>query len=271
MASGPPPEENLDRDSFYDDSGGDDDYELEPVDPEILESQRRRARADVIAAETALDIDQIYAERDSMEHLDGFMKNFKFQFQVKHMLLATAGLAIFLSLTKLFHNFTVFLLSTLALLGAAHGYLAWKDRKRLARIQEKRDLLVALNREQRDEDLTPEQARDRLAELDARHAKEASSEKLLPKMGTSSVKIAYSTKEILIAITGASVALGLLKLIGVGLGIELLTGCLGLLAVAGLVAFAIGLAIPPAIVLGWWITLLLYILVSIVGALMGGE
>jgi len=270
----------LDRESFYNsadddrlDGGADDgdEYELEPVDPEILESQRRRAQSEVIAAETALDIDKIYADRDSMEHLEGFAKDFRFQFQVKHMLLATAGLAILLSLGKLFGNFGAFLLVTLSLLAAAHGYLGWKDRKRLARIQEKRDLLVALNREKRDSNLTPEQARDRLAELDARHAGEASVERLLPQPSGKPLRIAYSMKEVMIATTVAALTLGLLKALGWGIGLELATGGLGLLAVAGLVVFAIGVEIPPLLVLGWWVTLLLYILMSFIGAFMGGK
>lgn len=274
MASGSPShpsdDADLDRDAFYDplEEDDDEDYELEPIDPHVLENQKKLASQAVDEAEATLDITELYAERDRLQELEAFSKDFTFQFGLKHMLMATAGLAILLSLAKIFSGFGALILVALVGLGGAHLYLGWKDRKRIARIQEKRDAIVAMNRAQRAGDATAGDARKKLAELEARQTAAASEERLLPQVDRPPLKIAFSVKEILIAMAVAAVALGFLKIVGGSLGYDITAAILGLVSVAGLAYYAIGFEAPPVVVLGWWVVILMYIVVSIVSAMM---
>ena len=73
----------------------------------------------------------------------------------------------------------------------------------------------------------------------------------------------FSLKEMFATLTVAAVALGLITLMG---GIhEHATIIVGLIALLGLVAQALGYAAPPILVLGWWLMLVIYILLSVVG------
>jgi hypothetical protein len=80
----------------------DDDVELElePVDAEILAAAKRRAEETVVAASRAIDIDEIYRDAepggDAPLPTDLF-KNIRYQFQVKHLLIATAVIAVLLA------------------------------------------------------------------------------------------------------------------------------------------------------------------------------
>lgn len=281
MASGPPtnPSDDkpasdgsnadLDRDAFYDplEDENAEDYELEPIDPVVIEHQQKMATRAVDEAAASLDVSALYAERDRMQELEDFTKDFKFQFGVKHMLMATAGLAILLSLAKIFSGFGALILVALVGLGGAHAYLAWKDRQRMARIQEKRDTIIAMNRGQRAGETTAAEAKEKLAQLEAQQSAAAAEESLLPKVDRPPLKIAFSIKEVLIAMTVAAIALGFLKFVGGTLGRDISAAILGLLSVTGLAVYAIGMEVPGVVVLGWWVVLLMYIVVSLVSAM----
>lgn len=259
------PGEPIDRDAFYDKSGDDDEvldledggeYELEPVDPEVLASERERAQAEVIRAETSLDVDQVYREAESTGQLDEFFADFKFRFQVKHMLMGTAALAVFLSVSRLIGSvFAAFIVVATVGLIAAHAFLNRRDRQREAALAAKREKLVAMARAgEKGVRLEPEE----LGPLDR---EDAVDEDGLPDE-RAPLRIKFSVKEILVALTVASVMLGMLSL----LGFSAVAAILGLIAIAGLVVFAVGVEMPPVAMLIWWITLVLYIVVSVAGA-----
>src|SRR5262245_11871100 len=102
--------DNRERDKFYSttpSSADDDEYELEPPDPDILSSDERRGREAIEASQTAIDVDEIYREAERKrgdEILENWVRNFpsSFRFQIKHLLIATAVLAIALTLAR-FH------------------------------------------------------------------------------------------------------------------------------------------------------------------------
>lgn len=257
MPLGPSPTDPPQGDGL-DAPADDDDYELEPIDPVILENQRRIAEAEVKRAEMTLDIDRLDAESHKSTSLDKFANNFKFQFQTKHLLMATAGVAVALSLGKLMgSNLAALFVIFLAFLIGAHAYLGWQDRQREEKIREKRRRIVELARAREDDDLD-EEDRAELAGL----AETLAEEEELAAPKRKAIRLAFSMKELMIAMTVSAVALGLLMMLGPNLA----AGVLGLMALVGLIVFAIGWEVPAALMLGWWVILVLYIGVSFAGS-----
>ncbi|MEM6329780.1 MAG: hypothetical protein AAF790_05980, partial [Planctomycetota bacterium] len=78
------------------------------------------------------------------------------------------------------------------------------------------------------------------------------------------LRLAFSTKHLLITMTAAAVLLGVLSWVTPGL----LAGVLGLVAIAGLLVFVTGVEAPPPAVMAWWVVVSLYIVVSLVGMAM---
>jgi len=74
----------------------DDEYELEAPDPEVIAAEARRDKALLESAREAIDIDAIYREADrnrGAEIIEQWFRNFRFRFQVKHLLIGTALVA----------------------------------------------------------------------------------------------------------------------------------------------------------------------------------
>jgi hypothetical protein len=73
----------------------------------------------------------------------------------------------------------------------------------------------------------------------------------------------FSLAELMIAMTTAAVIFGLVQI----LGGEVAATMLGFIALAGLLVHALGYEPPDVVVLGWWMILALYVLLSIAVAL----
>src|SRR5262245_59444794 len=104
------PTDDLDRDKLYSSpSEADDDfeYELEPPDPAIADPEKRRAAEVAETLKKSIDIDEVYrdleARRDSeiLEEWAARAGSFRYQFQIKHLLILTAVIAVLLTLHKL--------------------------------------------------------------------------------------------------------------------------------------------------------------------------
>ena len=102
--------DSRERDKFYsskpDEEDDDFEYEVEPPDAEVTAAAERRTREAMEASQATIDIDEIYrdaGEQRSEEILQNWFRDFKggFRFQVKHLLIATAVLAIILTLYRL--------------------------------------------------------------------------------------------------------------------------------------------------------------------------
>ena len=79
----------------------------------------------------------------------------------------------------------------------------------------------------------------------------------------SEFRFAFSTQQLLITLGAAAVMLGLLRIVGP----RALTITLGAMAVVGLAVQTFGLFDPPpAIVLGWWLLLVLYLALGLLTA-----
>jgi Flp pilus assembly protein TadB len=253
-----------------DDDGG--DYELEPLDPDVIASEERRTREILESADAHVDVDALYREAEK-RHLDDFGDLFRklpSRFQVKHMLVATALLAIVLALGKIIGPIaTVFLVGVSGVVGSL-AWIQWQERQHERKLAARRHQFIARQRAQR--------ARDRGDELEAaRYDKQAADANaaIVNEVDTawqeamarqSKLAISFSIRQLLGAITCAAVVLGLLAPLGASYG----AFALGMIAGWGLVLHWAGYEPPPIIALGWWLLLVLYITVSLIAVFVPG-
>ena len=234
------------------DPGEDDELELEPIDPEILEHQRRRAVQKVREAEDAGDINEAYESVDQRDPIS--LEELKrFRFNTRHLLLLTAVVAVALSLKSLFGAFITFC----AALAVAWWLVKRQEKMRLAEIDRHRRREIARTAARRArEDGEPPSSLPEEAFARVNDQWDASSARL------PAFEFSFSLKQLFVALTVAAVVLGLVRMVGGPQNAALL---LGLVALIGLVVQALGFDAPQQLVLGWWLILVLYILLSLAG------
>ena len=217
-----------------------DEYELEPVDPEILEMERQRAEQKVRQAEQKAEIDELYAENQPSEPLT--LADFeRFRFTTRHLLIGTALLAVFLTLAQRGGCFALFVAACFAL--AVGWYLVLR--------KERREKLAL---EQRRAEAAQRHGEGTFEQVDYSEFEEPATE-VEP-----SFQFSFSLKQLLGAMTVAALVFGLVRLLG---GADNAALLLGTIALLGLVIHLLGFDPPPVIVLGWWLLLVLYIVVSL--------
>ena len=262
-----------DRDKFYsppDLTVDDGEYELEPLDPKIVAADQRHAKEVAEQVKASIDIDEVYRDADrnrSTEILENWLRNFKYRFHIKHLLFATAVLAIALAVSTLGYFIPTFMLLIVGSAAGLYLYLNWQDRKQQDEAYAKREELYAKRREQ----------------MLARGKTPAVVEPPRPIEPTPSVtatanptaemwdepaprepfRIQFSLRSLILAMTVAAVTFGLIRVLG---GPGPTATILGLIAVGGLVVHAIGFEPPQSVILGWWFILLLYVLLTFAGA-----
>jgi Ca2+/Na+ antiporter len=268
-SSMPTPNERK-RDPIYSpDQDEDGEYELEPPDAEVIAAEERRAREAVDATRVAIDIDKIYREVDrdrGGEILNDWIRDFRgFRFQTKHLLIATAVLAIVLALWRLDLFGTAFVIFLMLSVAGAYFYLSWQESKQQQeaerRIQEmyarNRDYHEKLNRAARPLDAAMEDAKD-------------STESDVAGPATArrpAFQFRFSLGQLLLAMTAAGIVLGIMSLLG---GPANTATILGFLALVGLVIHAFGIEPPELVILIWWMILVLYVLLSIAAVVLSG-
>jgi hypothetical protein len=266
--------DDLDRDRFYTPAPGVDDeddfeYEVEAPDPEVLAAEERRAKEVVAATERSIDIDAIYRDVDrdrSGEILHEWVQNLRFQFQVKHLFIATAVLAILLTLWRLD------VLGTALVLGAMFGviglylYLQWKEKQHQDELAARRSAMYERSR------TAHHSAGGRAGTMGEQPASVASP---LPNevdqawreaMDHDRVRLQFSLKQLLLVMVLAAIVMGLVNLLG---GPQNAASLLGLVALTGLVAHALGYEPPGIVALAWWLLLVMYVMLSIFGVMWG--
>jgi small-conductance mechanosensitive channel len=264
------------RDKFYspsDPTPDDEEYELEPLDPAIVSAEKRRAQEVAEEVRSSIDIDEVYrdAERNrGTEILENWARNFHYRFHVKHLLIATAVLAIAIAAAKL--NFLIPGL-TILIVGSIAGlyfYLNWQERKQQAEAYEKRQELYAKRRERfqakggtpaDDEPLAPIELTPPPAASPPNEAADMWEEPPAPEP----LRIRFSLRSLMIALTVAAVSLGIIQYFG---GPDPTATILGSIAFVGLIVLALGFEPPQSMILGWWFILLLYVLFTIAGAVL---
>jgi hypothetical protein len=246
------------------DEGDDLELELEPPDAAVLAAEERRAREAIQDIEMSIDIDEIYREvgrRRGGEILEDWARKAPsgFRFQVKHLLILTAVLAIALTLARLELFVTTIVLMLMISVAALYGYLQWQEKKQQDEADRRRREMYARRRAYLEKRNNPLQKFDEVA---------TAGQEISESDGTGrdagerpAFRFQFSMRQLLAAITAAAVILFAVQWLG---GPDNAAVLLGFLALGGLVIQAIGFQPPEFLVLGWWIILVLYVLLSIV-------
>jgi hypothetical protein len=260
--------------STSDDSVGDADYELEPPDADVLAAEERRAKEAIEATLTSIDIEEIYREesRDrGGEILQEWIRNLKFRFQVKHLLIGTAVLAIALTLWRWGILGTALVILTMLSIAGVYLYLQWQEKKQRDEAERRRREMYARRRAQLEN-----RGGDAENNADQRKLHPVAPPPVLPNetdevwqasMAQEKFRLHFSLREMMLAMTAAAIILGLVQALG---GADKAATLLGFVALIGLVVHALGFEPPDIIVLGWWLILVLYVVLSIVAAVWTG-
>jgi hypothetical protein len=266
--------DSRDRDKFYSSKPGDvddegDDYELEPPDADVIAAEERRGTEAIEATRASIDIDEIYRDADrqrSDEILQNWFRDFKFgfRFQVKHLLIATAVLAIVLTLIKLQRLGTTAVILVMLSVAGLYFYLQWQEKKAQEEATRRRHEMYERRRASMEKMMSGGDA----AAAEANSALQKPTEPLPNEtdlawqeaMSRDKFRFSFSMAQMMMAITTAAVILGLMHLLG---GPSNTATVLGFAALVGLVVHALGFEPPGIIVLGWWLILVLYVLLSI--------
>jgi hypothetical protein len=241
-----------------DDDDDDFEFELEAVDPEILEHSRRRGERQIQETEARaahLETFEAPTEADpiSLDDFEGF------RFTTQHLLIATAILAVFMSIVRLGGGCNALFISGIATL--AYGWWFVLRKERLERLERERrraeasERLASLHKNERGEPTDS---------LSARGVTYDEDEYVPEKPGFS---FSFSLKQVMFVFVIAAVMLGLASLFGA----ENAALMLGIVAVVGLVVLIMGFELPGIIVFGWWVLIGLYVVMSIAAVIMGRD
>ncbi len=258
---------NVDRDKIYGrdvDDSTDEELEVEPPDSDVLAHQKRAAEERVKLAEMSIDVDEVYRELD---HRDAPALPFKlpdklgFRFQIKHMLIATAVLAMLLTMWRLGVLVNVVGVLILSAMAAAVAYTELKEQQRCAeaerrwqeKLERRRRYFEESNRARTRKPGSPASIYD-----DVPFQGRVPSE--IEPLTAPPFRFQFSLRQVFIGMTIAAVAFGLIHLLGSASVVAMI---LGMIALGGLVAHAFGARPPQAVVMAWWLVLVMYVLLGL--------
>jgi hypothetical protein len=223
----------------------DDDFELElePVDPEVLAHSQRRVEEKTDEALRRVDVDELVRKPGADGYGDydvDWSKLRQFRFTTRHLLILTAVLAFCMTLYLLLEGCMAIFVGSLIAVGIGwFGVYRIERREKKERERLKREIEAALGRGKSAEE-SPWTDGDQTA----------------PAVQRKEFRFAFSLKQVFITMTVAAIVLGLLAVVG----LKALTITLGAFALAGLAVQTFGwFDPPPAVVLAWWMMLVLYL------------
>jgi hypothetical protein len=283
------PSDDLDRNKMYtagaddmavdnrDDSDDDDgELELEPPDPDVIASEERRAAAAINVHKKAIDVNEVYRDLDAnrdteiVEEWLARARSFRYQFQIKHLLILTAVVAVLLMLHEWIGIGKVFLLGFAAAVIGISIYLKLEENKRHEAAARRRRKMYAERRAaQATANGVPIEADKFDDESDEDSDNATPSQGMYGEADSTSApapsfRFQFSMGQMLAVVTIASIVLGLGGAFG---GLSGLATICGLVALAGIAIPLLGLEVPPMVVFGWWIMLVLYITLSLLTAI----
>ena len=218
----------------------------------------------------SIDIDDIYREADRErggEILESWVRDFHFRFQIKHLLIATAVLAIVLTLN--WHGLlgTTLVLLVMISVAGLYLYLQWQEKKQQDEANRRRQEMYARRRAHLGQPPHPLDGDEEVPESSAEpvatapppsdQVDEASKNAIVRRP----FRFQFSLRELMAAMTAAALIFGLVYVLGSPSNAATL---LGFIALFGLVIHALGFEPPEVVVLGWWLILVLYVLLSVV-------
>jgi hypothetical protein len=238
----------------------------------VLAAEELRAKAAIEETKMAIDIDEIYRQANRErggEILEDWVRNFHFRFQIKHLLIGTAVLAIVLTLAKLqFLGTTLVILVMLSVAGL-YLYLQWQEKKQRDEADRRREELYARRRAHLEKTTGAATEDD---DFYADHKAPAPlpnevDEAWQKAMAGEKFRFRFSLRQLLAAMVVSALIMGLVQAMGGPANAAIL---LGFVALGGLVIHAVGVEPPQILVLGWWLVLVMYVLLSIVAAIWSG-
>ncbi|QDU54592.1 hypothetical protein [Aeoliella mucimassa] len=159
-----PLDDEFDRETFYrgkdPEADNEDDYELMPPDEAVIAGEKQRAAEAMERASMAVDVDELYREDTSvsMEDIEAQLRDFKFQFGTKHLLIAMTVVAITIIFGRLLLGgwLPILIVVVFGVLASAYGWITWKENQHRREWEAKRDELYRRNqarhRQESDED-----------------------------------------------------------------------------------------------------------------------
>jgi hypothetical protein len=239
----------------------DAELELEPLD-ETIEERQKQAALNAIRAR--IDIDEVYgdAERDhGGEIMENWFRNFRFQFQLRHLLIATAVVAIILTLIKLQLFWTTLIVGVMLSTAGLYLYLRVEEKKHEVEAERRRQALYTRRRAQMAASMGAPLAEQFEANLEtAPPPTNKVDERWQQAANEQKLHFQFSLRQMLVLMTAAAVTLTLVRLLG---GPSATASVLGLFAIGGLVVYACGYEPPQNMILAWWLILVMYVLISI--------
>ncbi len=228
----------------------DDEFELEEVDPEILELGRRRAARQVRETETRAAQQELYEQPAASDPFT--LSDFSdFRFSTRHLLIATAVLSIVMAMMKIIGECNGLFFTGLAALGGGWWWVLRKEHQAALERRRRLEEVAARLAAETNEDGEPITAPVRSGSSTFESAKDISENPAL--------SFSFSIKQIMIVMAVASLILTIATLMGPDQAALLL----GTIAVIGLVIQIMGVELPGIIVFGWWILLVLYLVMSV--------
>lgn len=232
-----------------------DEYELEPPDTEVLAFEARASQELLSAAESQIDVDELFREEGRFDHdkmLAEFVRDGGFRFQTKHLLIATAILAFYLA----FGNVTGYPIATLLLFIAGISgtlyYMNHRERLHQNRLAERKRVFKAQLQAKQKGTSTGTSPPPLPNEADKTWQQALEQE--------SSFEFRFSPRQLLIAFTVALIIVALCTWTGGPFVAALL---LGTFAAIGIGVHIAGYEPPDQLVLIWWCTMCLYVVMSI--------
>jgi hypothetical protein len=181
-------------------------------------------------------------------------------------LFATAAVVIAIAAAKLGYLIPAVMILILGSIAGLYFYLSWEDRKQQAEAYAKRQELYAKRREQMQSigkaPAGAEPQRPNEPVTSVAMSPDSAADMWTEAPEPEPFRIRFSVRSLLIAMTVAAVSLGMISILGSGT----MATILGLIAVAGLIVHALGFEPPQPVIFGWWFILLLYVLLTIAGA-----
>lgn len=260
--------DDTDRDKFYSPGGddwGDDgqEYELDPPDAEVLAAEVRRAKETMIESSLAVDVDEFYREMDQRHEVQFGRKRGdpkRFQFQVKHLLMLTAVVAVVLTIVKLTGLSAMLMLVVLICVGCVVAYMDFQQQRRWMEAQRRFEAKCERQRKYLESRNRPRTNRGEAATI----YDDLSFDGSLPDAQAAPVRTGFpfqfSMWQLMAAMTAAAVLLGFIRVVG---GPNNAATLCGFFALFGLLAHALGAEPPAFVVLGWWLTLAMYVLLTV--------
>ena len=263
---------DIDRDQFYADNEWDDsmEYEVEPPDPDVLAAEDRRAKEIVAATQLSIDVDELYRkhdERHDREFLDELIGKFHFRFRTKHLLMVTTIVAVVIAVAVQQSAGAVFVLGMMLAVGGLTGYLSWRQYQHEKEVERRREELFARRRSAQKALLQQQGGKqatdDALDEEDDSSAVDTMWDEPIAE---EKFRFRFSLNEMMVTAVCVAVLIGLIA----SLGLPTTATLIGFIALGGLVLHAMGVEPPHEVVFGWWVLLVLYVLLSIVAVIFGG-